>query len=199
MKLTLKRKTEIKDTVLGELYIDDKFFCYTLEDKIRDVKIKHHTCISPGEYKIALTMSQRFKTILPLLLNVPNFEGIRIHAGNTIEDTSGCILVGTAIKGNTLLHSKVALQELINKFKMAVKNKKPLLIKVENPEKVVKAKPKSKQPDVVLDSTKVETPKTEVVDSVSVAPKEVLIGGGIQLKHNNFKNFIQWILSIFKN
>lgn len=199
MKLLLQRKTEINNAVLGELFINGKFFCYTLEDKIRDVKIKHQTCISPGEYKIALTMSQRFKTILPLLLDVPNFTGIRIHAGNTIEDTSGCLLVGTAIKENTLLHSKVALQELINKFKMAIKKKEPLTIKVVNPEKPTKAKPTPKQPKVVVEDKPIELPKVETVDTVQVIKPEV-IQTEVQTKPNNFKNFIQWILScIFKN
>lgn len=191
MELTLLRKTEINNTVLGELHINDKFFCYTLEDKIRTVKIKHQTCIPSGTYKIVMTLSQRFKTILPLLLNVPNFEGIRIHAGNTTEDTSGCLLVGTAINGETLLHSKVALQELMAKIKTAIKAKDEVTIKVVNPEKPkspVKTKPVKVEP-------KVETPTQEVTPQV-VSEQPVVN----TIPNSNFKQFIQWILRlIFKN
>lgn len=191
MELTLLRKTEINNTVLGELHINDKFFCYTLEDKIRTVKVKHQTCIPSGTYKIVMTLSQRFKTVLPLLLNVPNFEGIRIHAGNTAEDTSGCLLVGTAINGETLLHSKVALQELMAKIKTAIKAKDEVTIKVVNPEKPkspVKTKPVKVEP-------KVETLTQEVTPQV-VSEQPVVN----TIPNSNFKQFIQWILRlIFKN
>lgn len=162
-----------------------------MEDKIRTVKIKHQTCIPSGTYKIVMTLSQRFKTILPLLLNVPNFEGIRIHAGNTTEDTSGCLLVGTAINGETLLHSKVALQELMAKIKTAIKAKDEVTIKVVNPEKPkspVKTKPVKIEP-------KVETLTQEVTPQV-VSEQPVVN----PIPNSNFKQFIQWILRlIFKN
>ena len=95
MEITLYR-IAIKDTyTIGKLSIDGKYFCDTLEDKVRrNVKIKDKTAIQRGRYKIEWTLSKRFKKYLPILLNVPNFEGIRIHSGNTDEDTSGCILVG---------------------------------------------------------------------------------------------------------
>lgn len=140
MNLTLFRKTEIDDTVLGELHINNKFFCYTLEDKIRDVKIKHHTCIPSGKYQIVMTLSQRFKTILPLLLKVPNFEGIRIHAGNTIEDTSGCLLVGSAVNGKKLLHSKTTLQKLMSLLRNGLKSNY-VFIEIHNPIKNVNIEP----------------------------------------------------------
>ena len=135
MKIQLQRKKETDNSVLGELSIDGKFFCYTLEDKIRQVKIKHQTCIPPGTYEVKLTMSQRFNKILPILLDVPNFEGIRIHTGNTIEDTSGCILVGTAIADDKLLHSKVAMSQLQPKIQTALKTGK-VEIEVINPVKI---------------------------------------------------------------
>lgn len=184
MNLILFRKIEINDTVLGELHIDGKFFCYTLEDKIRDVKIKHQTCIPTGTYKVALTLSQRFKTILPLLLNVPNFEGIRIHAGNTTEDTSGCLLVGTAINGEKLLHSKVALQELIKKIKSSVKAKEQIVIKIVNPEKPVEVKKEKIEAEILALTSTPEIIKSEIV----------------QTNNNIFNQILQWILKyIFKN
>ena len=103
MKLYLLRKFKGTDYTIGQHFIDGEYFCDTLEDVVRDSKIKHETAIPAGTYKIELTFSAKFKKILPILLNVPNFEGIRIHAGNTKSDTSGCILVGeNKVKGKVI-------------------------------------------------------------------------------------------------
>jgi hypothetical protein len=98
MELTIHRhtlNTKTDRNIIGDLFIDGEFFCYTLEDEIRPegVKVYGATCIDAGRYKVILTKSNRFKRIMPLLLNVPNFEGIRIHGGNTSKDTHGCPLV----------------------------------------------------------------------------------------------------------
>lgn len=108
MKLKLVRKYKCLNYTIGHLYINDKYFCDTLEDKVRQLdsiedKIKHKTAIPKGKYKVVVTMSPRFKRLLPLLLNVPFFEGIRIHRGNDENDTSGCIIVGeNKIKGKVI-------------------------------------------------------------------------------------------------
>ena len=108
MKLKLIRKYKCPNYTIGHLYINDKYFCDTLEDKVRELnsiedKIKHKTAISKGKYKVVVTMSPKFKRLLPLLLNVPFFEGIRIHRGNDENDTSGCIIVGeNKIKGKVI-------------------------------------------------------------------------------------------------
>ena len=100
MILHLKRIFYGFNYTIGKLSIDGVPFCETLEDLPRDVKIMNETCIPQGKYKVILNESNRFKRIMPLLLNVPNFEGIRIHSGNTAAHTSGCILVGkNTIKG----------------------------------------------------------------------------------------------------
>jgi hypothetical protein len=65
--------------MIGKLYIDGAYFCDTLEDIPREIKKLHETCIPVGTYKVILNMSNRFQKIMPLLLDVPNFEGIRIH------------------------------------------------------------------------------------------------------------------------
>ena len=80
---------------IGDFFIDGEFFCYTLEDKIRysGQKVYGETAIPDGRYKVVLTMSNRFKRIMPLLVNVPNFEGIRLHGGNTAENSHGCPLI----------------------------------------------------------------------------------------------------------
>jgi hypothetical protein len=97
MLITVKRKNFNDTATIGEMLIDDKFLCHTLEDKVRDngEKIFGKTAIPYGKYEVVTTMSNRFKKLLPLLLDVPNFTGVRIHAGNTSANTEGCILVGT--------------------------------------------------------------------------------------------------------
>lgn len=110
-------RTELEDRTEGILYIDEKYFCRTLEDKVRDKKIANETAIPYGTYQVILSYSPRFKRFLPLLLNVPNFEGIRIHMGNTTKDTSGCILVGEYIKDGFLYKSCATLQKLLNVLK----------------------------------------------------------------------------------
>lgn len=75
--------------------------CYILEDVIRVVKIMHDTCISAGRYEVILKYSNRYKRLMPFLLNVPNFQGIMIHTGNTTKDTSGCLLIGEKFNFST--------------------------------------------------------------------------------------------------
>lgn len=83
---------------IGKLYIEDKYFCDTLEDKYRDLhkveKIPGLTAIPYGIYRVKMTMSNRFQRIMPELFNVPYFDSIRIHSGNFDGDTDGCILIG---------------------------------------------------------------------------------------------------------
>lgn len=86
--------------MIGELTIDGVHQCFTLEDKVREKKIFGKTAIPPGRYEVTVSFSNHFQKKLPLLMNVPNFEGVRIHSGNTAKDTEGCILVGMT-KGRT--------------------------------------------------------------------------------------------------
>ncbi len=127
MKLYLKRIHKTEHSTIGELYIDGKFQCYTLEDVEREVKIKNETAIPKGTYKIVITYSNRFKKQLPLLLNVPNFEGIRIHSGNTNHDTEGCILVGQTRSNDFIGSSRNSFNELFKK----IKNEKNIEITIE--------------------------------------------------------------------
>lgn len=130
LKLKLKREPH-PDYTVGKLYINDIFECFTLEDVIRDVKIYGQTAIPYGKYKVIINQSVRFKRALPLLLNVPNFEGIRIHTGNKTADTEGCILVGTMrTKDGMVLNSKIAFDKLFEKMVIAFKNKTPITIEI---------------------------------------------------------------------
>jgi hypothetical protein len=119
MKLLLKRIHKTDVSTIGELYVDGIFQCYTLEDIERDVKIKSETAISKGKYKVMITLSNRFKKYMPLLLNVPNFEGVRIHSGNTNHDTEGCILVGQTRSKDFIGQSRKAYDKLFKKLETA--------------------------------------------------------------------------------
>jgi hypothetical protein len=114
MKLELKRAYIGKTYTIGHLYVDGEFLCDTLEDIPRDVKIMNETCIPTGDYKVILNESNRFKRVMPLLLQVPNFEGIRIHAGNSEADTSGCILVGKNTARGMLSESRATFDKLFS-------------------------------------------------------------------------------------
>ena len=105
MKLLLLRDHFTNSTTLGKLYVNGIFQCYTLEDKDRELekgneKLYGETAIPRGSYQVIIDYSNRFKRELPRLKDVPQFEGIRIHPGNTHEDTHGCILVGSGTSGD---------------------------------------------------------------------------------------------------
>jgi len=116
MKIEVKRLHRTSNSTIGELTIDGKFECYTLEDVERDVKIKGETAIAKGTYKVIINQSNRFKRLLPLLINVPNFEGVRIHAGNSNHDTEGCILVGMNRSLDYITKSRKAFDSLFKKM-----------------------------------------------------------------------------------
>jgi hypothetical protein len=100
----------------GDLIINREVFCHTLEDKVRygEIKIQGETAIPGGCYKIENNYSNHFKKILPLVVNVPGFTGIRLHGGNTINDTEGCILCGMEIRGlNKIGNCKIAIDNII--------------------------------------------------------------------------------------
>jgi hypothetical protein len=119
MKLTLKREPSTTKSTPGKLYVDGVFECYTLEDVVRPSKIYGETAIPAGTYKVIISMSNRFKRLLPLLLNVPNYEGIRIHPGNTDKDTEGCILPGVTRSVDFVGNSRVAFDALFAKMQKA--------------------------------------------------------------------------------
>ena len=120
MKLRLERIFKGENYTIGRLYIDDIYFCDTLEDTVRSIdetgKVYGKTAIPSGKYNVVMSMSNRFKRVLPLLQTVPHFEGIRIHAGNTHEDTHGCILVGKNTEIGKVTSSRIYETDLIKKM-----------------------------------------------------------------------------------
>lgn len=128
MKLTLKRIALRSTYTIGRLYVDGNYFCDTLEDTVRDLnkngkfdngekKVYAKTAIPYGTYEIKWTYSPRFKKYTPQLMNVPSFEGIRIHSGNSSTDTEGCLLLGENKKVGMVLNSRAT----INKFYSLIK------------------------------------------------------------------------------
>ena len=119
MEIKIKRLHRTEHSTIGELSIDGVFECFTLEDKEREIKIKGETAIAKGTYQVIINRSNRFKKLLPLLINVPNFEGIRIHSGNSNHDTEGCILVGRTRSQDFIGQSRKAFDKLFKKMQKA--------------------------------------------------------------------------------
>lgn len=144
MDLTLKRIARRETYTIGHLYIDGKYFCDTIEDKDRGLrqdlpasvnkakKKDKETAIPTGRYKVTLEvkspkMSQRpaydfCNGYVPRLLNVPAFEGVLIHIGNTARDSAGCILVGKNTQVGKVLESTATFKEFYKRLKEAKDN-----------------------------------------------------------------------------
>jgi len=133
MELILKRIAKRKTYTIGRLYIreqvmdeylpgyEDHYFCDTLEPTWRDYtngayKVKGRSAIPEGHYAVVISYSPKFEAWLPILLGVPKFEGIRIHAGNTAKDTEGCILVGKNKLVGQVVDSRIWLHRLKQKI-----------------------------------------------------------------------------------
>ena len=138
MKLRLHRSVLSDRYTIGKLYVDGKYHCDTLEDTDRaleahpDAKIYGKTAIPRGTYDVIISMSNRFKRELPLLKNVPGFDGIRIHPGNTHEDTDGCVLVGVlSDSGDRVVMSRVTFDGLFKLLDRAYDANDPIVMTVE--------------------------------------------------------------------
>lgn len=130
----LVRRIAKRDTyTIGRMYIGTKYFCDVLEDKdrgltqstplsdIKRIKVQNETAIPVGTYKVVVNRSPKFGRNLPRLLDVPGFDGILIHRGNTNKDTSGCLLVGENKEVGKVLNStgyETKLVELLTKAQL---------------------------------------------------------------------------------
>ena len=136
MELKLNRIFLGSSATIGELLVNDKHLCDTLEDRVRPEgeKVYGKTAIPEGTYEVKLTHSPRFKKTLPEILNVPNFSGIRIHTGNSSKNTEGCILVGTwdGEKEDWVGNSRIAFDELMALLEEATNNKEKVTITVKS-------------------------------------------------------------------
>lgn len=120
MELVLRRKFKGKHYTIGDLTVNGAFFCNTIEDVVRapGVKVYGETAIPFGKYKVVMRYSPKYKKVLPLLLDVPMFEGIRIHSGNTQLDSLGCIIVGeNKVKGK-VINSRKTMDKLLKLFEL---------------------------------------------------------------------------------
>lgn len=144
IKLRLKR-IAFKDTyTIGKLYINDTYFCDTIEDKVRSLpsmcpnqkvgkeckckeKVYAQTAIPSGTYKVVVNVSPKFKRLLPRLLNVPHFEGILIHNGSDERSSAGCIIVGE----NKVVGKVINSTYYMNKLTDLLKDEKDIIISIE--------------------------------------------------------------------
>ena len=130
MEILVKRSVFTNLSTVGEMWIDGQFQCYTLEDCTREVlgkpvadwKIQNSTAIPIGTYTVTIDLSTRFGRLMPHILNVPGFSGVRIHSGNTDKDTEGCILVGQEKTTDFIGHSRAAFDEFYPKLQAALPN-----------------------------------------------------------------------------
>ena len=139
MELIVLRFSSQEDSTSGLLFLENElglqFLCYTLEDEKRALKIRGETRVPAGRYKIKLRKEggfharykKRFRSIHKGMLhitNVPNFEYILIHTGNTDEHTAGCLLVGDSQENNTIIKDG-----FIGKSTNAYKRVYPIIVK----------------------------------------------------------------------
>jgi hypothetical protein len=126
MEITVTRKIFTDICTIGDLEINGKFESFVLEDMDRKLedgneKIKGLTAIPRGLYKVVIDFSSRFKRPMPHILDVPGFEGIRIHCGNTAANTEGCLLLGRSIAGaNVIGDSRDAYAAFFEKLKASI-------------------------------------------------------------------------------
>jgi hypothetical protein len=143
MEIVVKRSIRTAKSTIGVLTImGNPFTCFTLEDsdrglsksmpldEIQSAKVFGKTAIPSGRYEVIIDMSTRFKREMPLLVNVPGFDGIRIHSGNTDADTLGCILLGKEHSKDIVTNSRAAYADFFLILHQAVAGKEKVFITI---------------------------------------------------------------------
>lgn len=143
MNIKIVRSEYTNDTTIGSLFINDERFCYTLEDTVRarGIKVKGHTAIPAGTYHVNVTMSGRFKRMMPIVYSEADgmtlsnegvsFVGIRLHGGNTHQNTEGCPLVAYNRPSKEMIQG-TAEKELTQKIKAAIDSGEQVFLIIEN-------------------------------------------------------------------
>lgn len=136
MEILVNRRTKNKLSTISDVTIDGVFFCYGLEDVdrglkqsddidvIKTKKVFAQTAIPAGRYEIIINFSNRFQQYMPLLLNVPGFEGVRIHPGNKALNTEGCLLLGQTVGADFVGNSRLAYRSFLPKLRAVEKKEK---------------------------------------------------------------------------
>lgn len=136
MEITVNRKVKTKVSTISDVLIDGEFYCYGLEDtdrglsndmpieEIKEKKVFAQTAIPTGRYEVIISFSNRFQQYMPLLLNVPGFEGVRIHPGNTAANTEGCLLLGQTMGADFVGNSRLAYRSFMPKLRAIEKTEK---------------------------------------------------------------------------
>lgn len=151
MELRLDRTFRTNKYTIGELYVDGKYLCDTLEDVVRPLpetcpntpkgiackckeKVYGKTAVPAGTYEVKLSYSSRFKRIMPEICSVPHFLGIRIHKGNKTADSDGCVLVGEwdGVTEDWISNSTVNYNKLMSLLRTAEDNKERITITINN-------------------------------------------------------------------
>lgn len=142
MEIQVNRIARKDGYTIGRMSLNGVYFCDTLEDTDRGLNVtmsvdeilskkrKGITAIPTGKYDVILTFSPRFKRVLPLLLSVKGYEGVRIHAGNTAEDTEGCLLVGENKAKGQVINSRATLEKLMSVLLECEKRKEKISITI---------------------------------------------------------------------
>lgn len=141
MKLTLERNFFGSTFTKGLLSIDGSVFCHTVEDLDRylekegcSAKVQDKTCIPRGTYDVIMDYSNHFDMVMPHILNVPCFDGVRIHSGNSSADTEGCLIVGYSNDNNSqdwIGLSRKCATDLYEKMNDAIKNKESITLEIK--------------------------------------------------------------------
>jgi len=136
MEILVNRRKKTKLSTISDVTIDGVFFCFGLEDVdrglkqsddidvIKTKKVFAQTAIPAGRYEIIINFSNRFQQYMPLLLNVPGFEGVRIHPGNKAANTEGCLLLGQTVGADFVGNSRLAYRSFLPKLRAVEKKEK---------------------------------------------------------------------------
>ena len=135
MKLKLTRDVFTDLSTTGKLTVDDEYFSFTLEDTDRKMeaggeKVYGKTCVPRGAYDVVLNFSNRYQKVMPQVMDVPGFEGIRIHAGNFHGDTNGCVLLGSTRSTDFVGNSMVTFDRLMGILEDAYDRQEPITLEI---------------------------------------------------------------------